>query len=309
MIEVRSKSFNQDQKNHTYKKAIWITITGNALLAGGKSASAALTGSAALYADAANSVSDVLYSILVAVGLRIAMQPPDTSHPQGHSRFEPLVGLIVTAAMSIAAYEAGRNALDTFIQGAHVIPLDLASIVLLASALFKIIMYFLIRKLATASNSPTLTTIAKDNLTDVFASAAAFIGAAGTNFIHPLTDPIAGALVALWIFRSAWQSGKENLVFLTGGGASADIRDQIIHTAHTIPGVLDVHHIITEYVGPNLIVDMHINVDRSINFDQSHRINDAVIEALEAMPEVDRAYVHLEPEGWVDPKKKKSLIL
>ncbi len=54
----------------------------------------------------------------------------------------------------------------------------------------------------------------------------------------------------------------------------------------------------TEYVGPRLIVDMHINVDSNMTLNQAHEISDAVIAKIESIPEVDRAYVHIEPIGW-----------
>ena len=114
MIEIRDYTTNLKKKK-TFITAILVTLIGNLLLAIAKGWIAQKTGSAALYSDAINSISDVAYSILVAVGLVIALQPPDESHPQGHSRFEPLVGLAVTASMSIAAYEAGHNAIDKII--------------------------------------------------------------------------------------------------------------------------------------------------------------------------------------------------
>ena len=59
------------QKNHgaLYKKALVITLGGNLLLAVSKGIVAALSGSAAIYSDAANSASDVVYSLLMVLGL------------------------------------------------------------------------------------------------------------------------------------------------------------------------------------------------------------------------------------------------
>jgi divalent metal cation (Fe/Co/Zn/Cd) transporter len=114
-----------------------ITICGNVLLASSKGIVAWLTGSAAIYADAANSISDVVYSILMVIGLFMAMQPPDQDHPQGHARFEPLVGLIVTASMAFASFEAARNAYVRYMAGGEAIALDLPTFVLLASAAIK----------------------------------------------------------------------------------------------------------------------------------------------------------------------------
>lgn len=281
-----------------YNQALIITVTGNVLLAVSKGLVAFLSGSVALYADAANSISDVVYSLLMVFGLKLSQRPPDISHPQGHSRFEPLVGLAVTFSMAFAGYEAARASIERFVQGGMAVEPGLPTIVLLFSAAVKLGMFFVIRRIAQNLSSPTLETTAKDNLSDVLTSLAAFIGAIGSTFISPLTDAIAGGLVALWIFRAALSAAKENLDFLTGAGADEEQREELVKVAEAVQGVECVHHLMTEYVGPKLIVDMHINVKGNLSLNEAHTISDEVIARLERLPDVDRAYVHVEPEGY-----------
>lgn len=285
----------EPERVQAYRTALIITLVGNILLAVSKGLVSYFSGSIALYADTANSVSDVIYSLAMVFGLWLAMQPPDISHPQGHSRFEPLIGLVVSVTMAIAGYEALRSSIARFLSGGSVIQINLPTIILLASAAAKAVMFFLITRLAVKAQSPTLRATAKDNLSDVLTSAAAFIGILLSNYVHPLADPIAGVLVALWIFKSAYEAGKENLSFLTGAGADEELRHRIIETALNVEGVEKVHHMMSDYVGPKLIVDMHINLPGDKSLDEVHAINDQVIEALEDLPEIDRAYVHVEP--------------
>ncbi|NTV36712.1 MAG: cation transporter, partial [Anaerolineaceae bacterium] len=108
-------------QSRLYRTALIITLGGNLLLAVGKAIAAYITQSAALYADTANSFSDVVYSLLMVVGLLIAIAPPDISHPQGHSRFEPLIGLVVTLSMTFAGFEAARASIERFMSGGAVI--------------------------------------------------------------------------------------------------------------------------------------------------------------------------------------------
>lgn len=288
----------QPQTARFYRTALIITVCGNILLAASKAIVAYLSGSVALFADAANSISDVVYSLFMVLGLWMAQRPPDDSHPQGHGRFEPLVGLVVTASMTFAGYEAARASIERFINGGIAIEPGLPLLVLIFSAVVKTGMYFSIIKIARKVNSPTLRTTARDNLSDVLTSSAALIGAVGSTFIHPLTDPIAGILVSAWIFRNAFIAGRENLGFLTGAGASDELRQQIVDCAKSVAGVHDVHFASVEYVGPKLVADLHINLAGELTLDQAHEISDKVIAAVEALPDVDRAYVHLEPVGW-----------
>ena len=84
-----------------FKQALLVTLMGNIVLAVTKSFVASISTSSAIYADAINSISDVLYSILLVVGLWISQRPPDISHPQGPSQFEPIAAMFVKVPMSI----------------------------------------------------------------------------------------------------------------------------------------------------------------------------------------------------------------
>ena len=281
--------------DRAYRIALAITLLGNLILVVGKGLATYFTKSVALYADTANSFSDLLYSIALIIALSVALRPPDLSHPQGHARFDPLVGLMVSVMMAIAGYEALRFAIERFIEGGSIIEPGLPALILLGGAVIKAGMYWIIKNLARQVDSPALRTSAVDNLSDVLSSIAAFIGILGSWLIHPLLDPIAGSLVSLWIFKSAFNAGQENLAYLTGGGPDEALRQKIIATAEGVEGQHTVHHMICEYVGPKLVVDMHINLPGEATLDEVHNVSDRVIAAVEALPEVDRAYVHVEP--------------
>lgn len=287
----------EPERGNLFRTALIITLGGNILLAVTKGIAASISGSAAMFADAANSVSDVAYSLMMVLGLWMAQRPPDLSHPQGHSRFEPLVGLMVTVSMAFAGYEAASNSITRFIAGGSKIELGLPVFVLVLAAAVKAGMFVSIRGIARKVSSPTLSTTAADNLSDVLTSLAAFIGIIGSSF-WSLLDPIAGMLVAVWIFRAVINAGKENLKFLTGAGASPELRNQIVTVAEEVPGVIRVHHTMTDYVGPKLVADLHINVDGAMSLSEAHLIADEVIQRLEELPDVDRAYVHIEPNDW-----------
>jgi len=294
------RSFRQKSRTpKSYQWAMLITLAGNIFLAVIKSFATYWSGSSAMYADAANSISDVLYSILLVIGLWMSQRPPDLSHPQGHSRFEPFAALIVTLSMAFAGFEAGRSSIARFAEGGEPIILGIPLIVLIVSVATKAVMFILVRKIACETASPGLEAAAKDNISDVWTSAAVAIGILGSQFIHPLLDPAAGIFVALLIFKAVFDQTRENLGYLTGAGADPEQQKEFMEAVKRIDGVEDVHHIITDYAGPKLVVDMHINVDGELSLNQAHAICDKAIAALTAFPEVDRAYVHVEPIGYV----------
>jgi cation diffusion facilitator family transporter len=282
-------------RRRLYRRAILIGLIGNSLLAAAKGAVAWLSGSSALLSDAANSLSDMLYSILMALGLYVAHQPPDETHPQGHSRFEPLVGLLIGLAMAIAGITAISEGARRFLSGAAPIELGWPTAALTVSSLVKIVMFWSVRDLGRCADSPAICASARDNLSDVLSSLAAMMGVLGSRFVHPLLDPAAGVLVALWIFRGVWEILRENLGYLTGRGAPPEVTASILRVASSVPGVVNVHQVIADYVGPRLRVDMHIDVDGGIPLRDAHAIGEQVAERIEALPEVALAFVHVEP--------------
>lgn len=200
------------QNNKLYRTAIVITILGNILLVAGKGIAAYITNSSALYADTANSASDVVYSLLMALGILIAIQPPDLSHPQGHSRFEPFVGLAVTLSMAFAGFEAARSSIERFLAGGTPsIELGLPTIILFGAAAIKASMFFAIRSIAIKLSSPSLRAAAADNISDVITSIAAFLG-----ILAHASHPFWIQLLAFWLL-----SGFSALLSMPGAKTSA----------------------------------------------------------------------------------------
>src|SRR5499427_11024910 len=57
----------------------------------------------ALIADGLESAADVITGLVVYLGLRIALRPPDENHPYGHGKAEPIAAVVVGLALIGAA--------------------------------------------------------------------------------------------------------------------------------------------------------------------------------------------------------------
>lgn len=283
------------ERQQLYRKAILIAIGGNLLLTAAKGFIAWLSGSSAIFSDAANSLSDSLYSLFMGLGLYLSQRPADETHPQGHSRFEPLVSLFIAFAMAAAGITAIANGIERFFGDTAAFRTFWPTTVLVGAMAVKFGMYRMVKNIGENAESPAIRASATDNLVDIVASAAALIGVLGSRWMHPLLDPVAGILVGLWIFKSTWEILHENLGYLTGRGADDELVDAIVRAACGIPGVKDVHHVIADYVGPQLRVDMHINVDGKLPLHEAHSISEEVQDRVRKIPDVELVFVHMEP--------------
>ncbi len=275
--------------------ALGITLAGNLLLAAGKWIAAAKSGSSALQADAWNSVSDVLYSLTLVIGLLISIRPADISHPHGHERFEPLTGLVISISMGWAGIEALMGSIRKLRGSVSPITPGFPLLVLLFSAAVKCLMFLAIRKIANKVNSKALGSAAKDNLIDTLTSAAAAAGILLSGIVHPFTDPIAGILLAVWILKEAALTLAENLNYLTGHGTTEDELYELRDVISAVPGVLGVHQLFAEYVGTKLRLDVHIDVDPEMPLREVHEIETEIEKRMEARQEVDHIFIHAEP--------------
>jgi cation diffusion facilitator family transporter len=84
-------------------KVTYLGILANLVLVIVKASAGILGNSYALVADAIESASDVLTSIVVLLGLRFSLKPADETHPYGHGKYEPLAGVVVSIFLILAA--------------------------------------------------------------------------------------------------------------------------------------------------------------------------------------------------------------
>jgi cation diffusion facilitator family transporter len=292
--QVRPSQIDQVQLR-LYQRAIWIAVLGNGALAVAKGAAAWLSGSTALLATAADSASDLVYTIFMAWGLSHSQRPADENHPQGHARIEPLVSIVIALMMGLVGLEVVRRAIERLRGQPATFSWGLPTAVLIGSALVKVIMYVAVRRLGQKAHSPAIRASAKDNLADVVSAGTALAGVLLASWVHPLADPLAGLAVSIWVFRNAADILVENLGYLTGRAAEPELVERICEAARQVEGVESVHRVIADYVGPQVRAELHVEVDGDVTFHNAHRISDAVRDAVEGLDGVDLAFVHLEP--------------
>lgn len=81
-------------------------------LAAGKAFTGYLSGSTAIIADAAHSVSDVVLSGIALWSFKAGMAPKDKEHPYGHGKFETLGALGISCMLLATAGGIAWHALD-----------------------------------------------------------------------------------------------------------------------------------------------------------------------------------------------------
>lgn len=282
-------------KEHLAHKATLIGLCGNTSLFIIKIIVAIESGSLIILAEAMDSFTDIVASIAVYISVKVSAKKADEGHPFGHHRAEPISGLFVAVIAAMAGMELIHMSITRLISGETasfgVAPL----LVLLVTIGVKFSMKQYLENASKKANSPALLASAKDCKNDVLVAIGALMGMTGAYYGYYRLDPILGIVVSLWIIRTGYSIGVENIDYLMGKKASEELVEALKKKALTIPGVRGLNEVKTHYVGNYVHVEIHINVDGETSTTESHRIGKEVQKALESLESVDKAFVHIDP--------------
>ncbi|QLH76205.1 cation transporter [Halosimplex rubrum] len=285
-----------DDRPRVLRRVGILLLVANVALAALKGGAWVTTGSLAVQSEAVNSASDAVYSLVTVAGLYLTTRPPDFEHPHGHERIEPFVGLFVALGIFVAGGTVLYQSATALLSGDVTVSRGPTAIAVLAvAAVAKFALYRYVLAAADRHNSPALTATAVDNRNDILTAGAAIVGVLGAGAGYPILDPLAAMVVAVGIVYTGIEVVRDNLGYLLGRAPPEDLRREIIRRALEHPDVEGAHDAIAHYVGPEIDVSLHIEVEGERTLYEAHDIESAVVDSIRELPEVDDVFVHVDP--------------
>ncbi len=252
----------------------------------------------ALVADAIESAADVVASLVVLGGLRLAARDADDDYPFGYGRAEPLAAAAVALMLLGAAFGIAWEAVSA-IRTPHTAPAPFTLAVLVGVLLVK--QWFFRRQHAAGqeSGSPAVQADAWHHLSDAITSGAAFIGISvsligGAGWES--ADDWAALVAAMVIAANGTSMLRPALHDLMDRAPESDLRDRILDAARTVGDVRDLEKLKVRRVGTTLFVDLHVQADAALTLHDAHIVSGRVKTAIrEAIPSVAGVLIHMEP--------------
>lgn len=296
----------------TVRRVGFLVLAANVALAAAKGWVWLSTGSLAVGSEAANSLVDAVYATVVLAGLYLTTQPPDTEHPHGHERIEPFVALAIALGIFITAGAILWRSATAILEGSVLVANTPAAVAVLAvAAVGKFGLYRYCLAAGRTHNSPALAAMALDNRNDVLTAGAALCGVIGARLGVAVLDPLAAAIVSVGILYTGVEVVRDNVPYLVGGAAPEDLQTEIVRRALAHPDVEGVHEVIAHYVGPEIDVSLHIEIEGDLTITEAHAIESAVIGSIRVLDEIDDVFVHVDPKElgeWKTDENTERLI-
>ena len=281
----------------TLRRVGFLVLAANVALAVAKGGVWYWTGSLAVGSEAVNSLADAAYSLIALAGLYLTTRPPDFEHPHGHERIEPFVSLFIALGVFAAGGFVLWRSATTLLSGDVTVARGPAAVVVLAAAaVVKFGLYRYCLGVAEEYRSPALRATALDNRNDILTAGAALVGVVGAAAGYPLLDPLAAGVVAFGILYTGVDIVRDNLNYLVGAAPPEDLRADIVRRALSHPDVEGAHDVIAHYVGPEVDVSLHIEVEGDRTLREAHDIETDVVESIRAMEGIDDVFVHVDPK-------------
>ncbi|WP_419724560.1 cation diffusion facilitator family transporter [Terrisporobacter petrolearius] len=286
--------------NSRYEEATKVTLISiiwNVILTFIKVLGGILGKSNAMIADGLHSASDIISSIGVLIGNKIAKTPNDKEHNYGHEKAETLVSFLLSMLLIGVALKISLNGINSLIHLDDVqVPTFLPLIISVISIGVKEYQYKITIKVAKKINSPSLKADAWHHRSDALSSVAAFIGIGGSLLGFKVLDPIATVLVGLFVAKVGLDIFKDAINELMDYSIDENDESQIITIANCTDGVLNIGELRTRKHGSMAYVDLTICVNKDLTVLQGHEIaNKLEISILEELEIVKGITVHVEP--------------
>jgi len=177
----------------------------------------------------------------------------------------------------------------------------LALWVAIGTVILKVVLFLITSRIGKRTQNQTVIALASDHLNDIMAAGAAALGIFLGRLGYLWVDPLAGAVVALFILRTGISILKESTSALMDTVPGEELNEKITNLALSVEGVKAVDKVLAHRFGLNYIINLTLSVDGRISVENGDFISSLVEKKIKENTEnVSAVYVHYHP-GEKDP--------
>ncbi|OQY42303.1 MAG: hypothetical protein B6227_02595 [Fusobacteriia bacterium 4572_74] len=251
--------------------------------------------SKALVADGFHSVSDIVGSIVVLVGIYLGNKPADEEHPYGHGKLESIAGNIIGVILVITAYSLIiENATDYFKETERLIPENITLVIVLISIVIKYILYRYKYNIGMRIKNDAVLADAREHKSDVLSSVGVLVGILLSIYVNPIFDLLLSMVVGLII-------GKEGLqiIFQTSNNLmdaqDRKLIEEIERYVNSFGYIENAHDIRMKTSGNMIYLTLHIRLDGKMTIHEGHELADDIkYSILNKFEDVADVTIHMD---------------
>lgn len=286
----------EQSRGRAVTRVLWITLVLNLAVALAKGIFGLATGAMAITTDAIHSTVDATANVIALFATRMANQPPDSTHPYGHRKFEIVAAAAIGVGVGAAAVRFAWDAGAALLHGRPALhPSGLGFGVILTTWVVNAFVATYEARRGRQLESAILLADASHTASDVVVTGAVLISYTASAYGVAWADPVGALVVVAIIARVAWKVLSSNLSVLVDRAVVDPAA--VCAIASAVPGVADCHRVRSRGTGGAVHVDLHIQVDGDLSLREAHELAHQVEDRLcKEMPVIVDVTVHVEPD-------------
>lgn len=260
-------------KHQAAKRSTWISVAVNIVLTITQLVAGVFAHSQALIADAIHSLSDLIADFVVLFANHHSQKDADDDHHYGHQRYENAASLVLGTLLLVVGAGMLWSALGK-LQHPEAIPQvkPIALWVALGALLSKELLFRYMLAVAERVRSSMLIANAWHARSDAASSLVVALGIGGNLLGYHLLDPIAALIVGLMVGKMGWSFAWDAMHDLMDRAVDEATIEEIRQTLLGTPELIGIHALKTRKMGDLILVDVHLEVDRTMSVEQGHHI-------------------------------------
>lgn len=292
---------NAAERSKLTTRAAMASIAMAVILIALKSWAAYETDSTAMLGSLADSGLDLVASLVVLLGVRIAAQPADWDHRFGHGKAEALASLVQVILITISAIFIGFRAVQRLLAGAETADAELGIGVSLIAMVLTAALITYQRHVVRRTGSLAIGTDRLHYSSDLLLNGSVVFALALDQYAH-LTgaDAVFGLLIALWLLWGAWSASSHALHQLMDREWPDELRERFLAATKEHPELSGLHDFRTRSSGTHYFAQFHVWVPADWTVQEAHDRLDAAEEALRDRFPGTEILIHVDPEGQTD---------
>jgi ferrous-iron efflux pump FieF len=266
-----------------------------------KSWAAVETSSTAMLGSLADSGLDLVASLVLLLGVRIAASPADHDHRFGHGKAEALAALVQVILITLSAVFIGFRAVQRLLVGAQTSDAELGIGVSLVAMVLTFALITYQRQVVRRTGSLAIGTDRLHYSSDLLLNGSVIV-ALGLDQFAGLAgaDAVFGMLIALWLLWGAWSASSHALDQLMDREWNDERRASFLAAAKEYPELAGLHDLRTRSSGTHYFAQFHVRVPAHWTVKEAHDRLDCVEEKLQQRFPDTEILIHVDPEGQTD---------
>ncbi|KAF3433776.1 hypothetical protein FNV43_RR24879 [Rhamnella rubrinervis] len=278
--------------------AIRISNIANMVLFAAKVYASVRSGSLAIIASTLDSLLDLLSGFILWFTAFSMQTPNPYQYPIGKKRMQPLGILVFASVMATLGLQIILESVRTLSSEENEFSLTkdqerwVVGIMLMVTLVKLILMVY-----CRSFSNEIVKAYAQDHFFDVITNIIGLFAALLANYFDDWMDPVGAIILALYTIRTWSMTVLENVNSLVGKSAAPEYLQKLTYLCWNHHKAIRHIDTVRAYTfGSHYFVEVDIVLPACMPLQEAHDIGESLQEKLELLPEIERAFVHLDHE-------------